>query len=244
MVELIKFFADAIAKALPGISEARRRKRRTGLGAELFLLYVRLNEVTLAAERVIDDFEEHAKRIQIRVDRGYDLHVLRGKTWITASAEVQALNLARVGDLLLRSREVLQAMDADSYNRITRILEWKRGTLQILLRTLRSGRFPLLSEDLEVKANLSVERHSVSSRPPVADDVLMPPWRARILPPVDEVWGPEAHAEVVRYLREGKPREQLGEIRTALESMRAALEQHFSLDDVLLEVGDSRFQVM
>ncbi|PSJ27097.1 hypothetical protein B7P34_19355 [Streptosporangium nondiastaticum] len=68
---------------------------------------------------------------------------------------------------------------------------------------------------------------------------LVPRWREEALM-LDTSWGPEEYAKVTRYLRERKPREQLDQMRTALAALRTALEEHFSIADVLLDVGNRR----
>lgn len=59
--------------------------------------------------------------------------------------------------------------------------------------------------------------------------------------PMDEPWGPEILAIVKDYLASRKPREQLDEIRISLEKIKAALEEHFTISDILLRAGDPRF---
>lgn len=45
---------------------------------------------------------------------------------------------------------------------------------------------------------------------------------------------------VEEYLAVREPRRRLGEIRDSLEKIRAALEENFTITDVLLRAGDPR----
>lgn len=45
---------------------------------------------------------------------------------------------------------------------------------------------------------------------------------------------------MTRNLKERKPHEQLEKIRSCLTELRSALLEHFTLADVLLEVGDRK----
>ena len=44
------------------------------------------------------------------------------------------------------------------------------------------------------------------------------------------------------YFETRKPYEQLEEIREVLVKLRSALAQHFSLEDILIDIGDRTFQ--
>ena len=58
---------------------------------------------------------------------------------------------------------------------------------------------------------------------------------------LDSQWTPEFREIIKAYLAERNPRQQLAEIRTSLEAIRDALAETFTLGDVLLKVGDSKF---
>jgi len=55
-------------------------------------------------------------------------------------------------------------------------------------------------------------------------------------------WDEPVYREVVRYLEHERPEERVREIRALLEEIRQVLDSTFSLQDVLLKVGDRRFR--
>jgi hypothetical protein len=55
-------------------------------------------------------------------------------------------------------------------------------------------------------------------------------------------WDEPVYREVVRYLEDERPEERVREIRALLEEIRQVLDSTFSLQDVLLKVGDRRFR--
>jgi hypothetical protein len=61
--------------------------------------------------------------------------------------------------------------------------------------------------------------------------------------PLDEPWNQEIYEQVKLYLEVRNPRAQLKDIKAALESIHAALERTFSIKDILLRVGDERFDL-
>jgi hypothetical protein len=80
--------------------------------------------------------------------------------------------------------------------------------------------------DFQVQHDLAELTFEVSGR-----------WRSTALN-TGTTWGPEILTQVETYLTRRAPRQQIEEIKVALVAMREALEEHFSIDDVLLEVGD------
>lgn len=243
MIELVKALVDTVAKALPSISAMRKDKRSRELGAGLFMLYVRLNEMTLIAEDIIGCLETYAERMQRHLDHGDDPHALTGGSWISEKIDVQVVNLDRVARLLWDRGQVLQIMDTDSYNQLILLIDWKSGALRRLLDIMRSGALPLPSqEDLQAAMGPDTGRraHSVEHQN-LMHEVLEPQWKKTALP-TGASWGSEIYPQVLHYLQERKPREQLDEIRAALAAMRTVLDRHFSIADILLEVGDERLR--
>ncbi|HET9899099.1 MAG TPA: hypothetical protein VFQ44_29595 [Streptosporangiaceae bacterium] len=214
MIDLIKTLVETLAQILPRIGSVRSDKRRRELGVTLFMLYVRLNETMLTAESIVDSLETYTVTMQRHTEDGDYPYALRAGRWIADKITSQVVNLERLGGLLASQAAVLQIIDADAYNKLVPLLETKFGALAQLLSIMRRGALPLdLTPGPHGSWNSTTLRTSIT-------------------------WGDEIYDQVVSYLTERAPREQIAGIRAALAAMREALERHFSISDVLLEVGD------
>lgn len=56
----------------------------------------------------------------------------------------------------------------------------------------------------------------------------------------DAPWGEDAYKIVKKFLSTREPHEQLEKIATIAKDLKMALEKHFSISDILLEVRDMR----
>ncbi|WP_353942162.1 hypothetical protein ABII15_11290 [Streptomyces sp. HUAS MG91] len=242
MVELIRTLVEALTQGLPGLRGIQQEKRRRKLGAELFILYVRLNEAMLAADHIVRSLEIYVQRMGSHIARGDDRYALTAGNWIVGDVQKQIVNLTRISGLMTERGAALQIINPDAYNALHPLLSGKFNGLRVLLEIMRSGALPLgptqediaRATDFRDPAPRGRQHHMMSLM-----HELSPQWRESALTTSSE-WGPSTYECVVQYLQERKPREQLTEIRTALEMLRAALEEHFTITDVLLEVGDSR----
>ncbi|MYW68788.1 hypothetical protein GTY65_32630 [Streptomyces sp. SID8379] len=242
MVELIRALVEAVTQGLPGLRGIREEKRRRELGAELFLLYVRLNEAMLAADAIVRSLEVYVERMGGHLEHGNDRYALTAGNWIVGSVRKQIVNLTRISGLMGRHGTALQIINPDAYNRLHPLLSGKFNALRVLLDIMRSGALPLAPTGEDIARAMEAgdpESDDGQDRMMALMRELSPRWHDSALATSSE-WGPSTYDCVVLYLREREPRGQLAEIRGALEALRAALEEHFTIADVLLEVGDSR----
>lgn len=237
MIDLIKVIVQTLAQVVPQLRGIKNDKRKRELGATLFILYVRLNEATLAGESIIYGLEGYVRgmeRYREKPDRRY---LLRGGYWVAQKVQHQITNFERLDELIRESDVVLQIIDADSFNNLRFLLERKFGALLMLSRIMGSGSLPLLphaDEDLRLLMELGDDQR-----------VLAMTWegirsRDGNTIPIKSDWEEEAYEQIVSYLQERNPREQLAQIRASLSSLRKALEDNFSISDILLEVEDRR----
>lgn len=242
MVELIRALVEALTQGLPGIRGIHQEKRRRKLGAELFMLYVRLNEAMLTADKIVRSLETYAQRMSGHLEHGNDRYALTAGNWIAGDVQKQIVNLTRISGLMSERGAALQIINPEAYNLLHPLLSGKFNALRVLLDIMRSGALPLAptQEDIARAMDSShLARYDRQHQMMVLMQELSPQWRDTALATSSE-WGPSTYDYVVHYLQERKPREQLSEIRNALEMLRTALEENFTITDVLLEVGDSR----
>ncbi|MFS4107228.1 hypothetical protein [Streptomyces sp. PD-S100-1] len=242
MVELIRVLVEALTQGLPGLHGIHRAKRHRKLGAELFMLYVRLNEAMLAADEIVRSLETYTQRMSGHLAHGDDRYALTAGNWIAGNVQKQIVNLTRISALMSERGAALQIINPDAYNQLHPLLSGKSNALRVLLDIMRSGALPLAPTQEDIAramdsshlAGFDGHRHMM-----VLMRELSPQWRDTALPTSSE-WGPSTYDCVVQYLQERRPREQLTEMREALEGLRAALEEHFTIADVLLEAGNWR----
>ena len=58
---------------------------------------------------------------------------------------------------------------------------------------------------------------------------------------ISEPWNNNVYRQIKTHLDSRRPRDQLKYIYAAATQLRESLEKHFSIADILLEVGDRRF---
>ncbi|GGJ64833.1 hypothetical protein [Streptomyces brasiliensis] len=242
MLEIIRTLIEALANGFPGIRSMREDKRHRQLGAELFLLYARMNQLMLTAEDIVRYLEEYAASTAHRPTGELPEHDRRLRPLV----ERQREDLLDVRHLLDERSAVVQIIEPEAYNRLAPLLGLKQGALDTLCRIMYGGDLPLGPSQAEIDAWTAAlpPRRDDPSRSSlfglVAADRLVERsarrWREDALPRGS--WGRDVHARVVHYLAERQPRGQLTEIRSALTLLRSTLLENFTLADVLLEVGD------
>ena len=238
MIDLIKLIVQTLTQVIPQLRGIRGDQRRRELGATLFILYVRLNETALAGEGIIYGLEAYIRGMehyhQKPATRG---HLLKGEYWVSNQVRHQITNFERLDELIRESSVVLQIIDTESYNNLKFLLERKFGGLLQLSRIMRSGSLPLLphsDDDLRTLIALGSDQRALAMAWHDIHDT------DGNMIPMQSDWGDETCEQIASYLQERNPREQLTQIRASLSSLRKALEENFTLSDILLEVEDRR----
>jgi hypothetical protein len=239
MLDFIQTILTIVGKALPAIATRQREKRASKIGAELFLFYVQVNEAIVCAENIIDSLETYVERMGLHHE-----YALTAGEWIEYQVEKQCINLARIGETMAHWREQLQILDGESFAKIIPLLRGKANALDSLLQAMRAKNLPLSvsQEDLENFARKALDAEASRDekyrlQDEFANDVL----NGSVS--LQSPWDSEVCQVVVTYLQERNPRQQIAQIRTVLEKIRAALVANFSIQDVIMEVGDKRFDI-
>jgi len=251
LIDIIRTLVDALVHGLPNLMGLREDKRRRRLGAELFLLYSKINQVVLTAEAIVGFLETYAES-----QPGPSQRFWPG-TSIVPLLQKQAEDLRKVYELLSGSRRhavVMQILEPDAHNRLAILLGVKQGALKWLIAMVRVADELPLEPSLDELAALARELPAPPTPPTednpstygfhwlMADGLVRHAgsrWEEGALPG-REHWDAQIHARVTRYLAERKPREQVKEMRSCLSMLRSTLLEHFTLAEVMLEVGDAR----
>jgi hypothetical protein len=237
VIEIVKALVDLLARAVPALSGARHNRKLKAVGADLFLLYFRLNEIIVTAERIVRSLEVYAERMSRHLADGSDAHALTAGRWIRDDLVQQAVNLRRMRDLLRRREFTLVLLDADTYNELTPLLDLKGGAIETLLVAIERGTLPASPSSGDLSVVLATT--DMWNRDPDYDRIVHHVSHDGI--PLDRPWDADVFRVVTAYLRKRDPRAQLAEIRAVVAQLRTTLLQHFAVEDMLLVVGDERF---
>jgi len=241
VIEFLQPLVDAVTKAVPAFVKKKERDASAKLGAELFLVYVQFNEALVLAEQIVRILEDYVERMTSHTRTGGDAYALTAGDQVSGKIHQQMGNLIGIRNRIYRQKWALQVLDGRSTNELELLLDLKFSALSALAHTIGDQRIPLrttgiLIDDRGVlcasddRARYSrIGQYQKLSEELAANSV-----------PMNEPWGIEILAIVKDYLAIRRPREQLDEIRTSLEKIRAALEANFTISDILLRAGDPR----
>ncbi|WP_328531228.1 hypothetical protein OG984_08905 [Nocardioides sp. NBC_00368] len=228
MIEFVKLIVDVVLRAVPGIVSRNERDRAAQLGADLFLLYVQINDVLVRAEQIVTEME--------RYDGAADLELATARGALLRLVPDQIADIRVIAEGLERLRWELQVLDGQSSLTIDFLLDRKLSALDLLSHALTLDHLPLGMTSIEVD-----------------DEGIRWP---KIRPTHEARWlvcrnlsgelggdNPTREDEVRRirlYLERRQPREEMRAIRESLEKVREAIAANFTIQDILIRAGDPR----
>jgi hypothetical protein len=217
MLEAIKVAIEPLSKSInpSAISEWRRKKKLQEIGARLFLLYMMLNEVLLTAEDVLDELDWEGALVskEGQGEQEEDEPIRRRR--IRRLLKQQSENFEYIYDQLYFLRPELVAIDEESDYSVHRLLGNKFRRLAVVCELIEDGRIP----PSNLLSGFSIVEESISCSVP---------------------WTAETYAKIEKHVSEG--RKGIEDIRVALGQLRTSLKETFSVQDILLGVGDEKFR--
>jgi hypothetical protein len=244
MFELIKIMVEAITKSLSikSITELRKSKRLTEIGTNLFIIYSALNNMLVVGREIVRELEIGLEWMERKIEEGEPEREFF--TNLNFLLTQQSVNIVRLVRSLKDIKAELLLVAPDVYLNLAPLIHGKFNAISVLLAELsvRSS-FPKLvslSQDglqkLEESQKRTRESHNIPRLNPFFDDGFL------IAEPIENLSAiPTYKRDVIRkYLEERHPREVLAEIERAAEILREAIKENFSLQDILLKVGDDR----
>lgn len=228
MIEFVKLLVDVVLKAVPGMVSKNERDRAARLGADLFLLYVQINDVLVRAELIVTQME--------RYDRATDLELATARGALLQLVPEQISDLREITGRLQALHWELGVLDGESSASLEFLLGMKSSALDQLSYALTLDHLPLGTTTVEVDDDgirWPQVRPAHHARRTVFDNLR------------DELGRdhPTREDEVRRirtYLERRQPREEMRAIRENLEKLREAIAANFTLQDILIRAGDPR----
>ena len=228
MIEFVKLIVDVVLKAVPGIVSRNERDKAARLGADLFLLYVQVNDVLVRAEQIITQME--------RYDRASDLELATARGALLQLVPDQISDLRAVTERLQALHWELQVLDGEAYVSLDFLVGIKSSALDQLSYALTLDHLPLGTTTVEVDDDgirWPEVRPAHHARWTLFDDLREELGRDN----------PTREDEVRRirtYLERRQPREEMRAIRENLENLREAIAANFTIQDILIRAGDPR----
>jgi hypothetical protein len=217
MLEAIKVAIELLSKSInpSAISEWRRKEKLQEIGARLFLLYMVLNEVLLTGEDILDELDRKGPLAskEGQGEQEEDEPIQRRR--IRRLLKQQAENFEYIYDQLYLLRAELVAIDEDSDYSLHRLLGNKFRRLAVVCELIEDDRIP----PHNLLSGFSIVEESISCSVP---------------------WTAETYAKIEKHVSEG--RKGIEDVRVALGQLRTSLKETFSVQDILLGVGDEKFR--
>jgi hypothetical protein len=230
VLEIIKAIIDPIAKSLslPALLEARKNRKAHELGTELFLLYASLNDVLVLGRDIVAELERVCARMEQKFRGGRPNEGCSSR--LEFLLRQQSLSILKLVGSIKRLHLVLQVISPDTFVKIHPLLEGKRNAVDGLLDYIVTRKLVSVDPD-HLRALLDDVGHRSNS----LDRLFM-------VEPIDNVGVLIAKQyPIIRgYLENRKPATALDDIERVAKGLREALEENFSIREILLNVGDQR----
>ena len=250
MFELIKVLVDYLGKLLSPaeLLKLKKEKDLRELGSRLFILYVRLNEIIVTGEKIIEDLEFFVSRRESELSMGerneYTLDW--GKKVMVSTLGRQQANIARFSLALQGVHFQMAIVDSDAYWKLEYLLHAKKTALAFLLDVLNDGKITLSGPtEQELKGHLEkLDIERVKSARWIAGlefSRQVGKELVRDVVSVSGTWDNDVYSRIKTYLEKRKPRDQLKSLYAVATQLRKSLEKYLSVTDILLEVADEKF---
>ncbi|NUL02070.1 hypothetical protein HRW07_02160 [Streptomyces lunaelactis] len=144
MFELLRLLVETVVQGVPGLASYRRGKKRRNLAVELFLIYVRFNEILVNAEEILRLLERYLGADHYgRSDLEAELH--NSLSW-------QGAALRGIHQVMKANSSPLVILEAEAYIKLRNMTDLKYGDLTKLGIALSLGRLPISRETSDIEA--------------------------------------------------------------------------------------------
>jgi len=244
MLELLKILVEHVLKALAPdrVASVKKEKRLTELGTDIFLVYSALNAVIVHGRQIVAELEGGIPWMRRKVAEGEPERVYFQRVLVRISQQLR--NVEKLTTAVARLQDQLLLLDSDAALNLEPILAGKLNVLRALHDAVRSGAVVSIDE-----AKLREMLSSGQSRDPdeverlryshYYDGAIFSELLVYHIPDVQNLRANKVDL-VESYLASGVANARLTELENHARALRGAIEKYFSLQDILLAVGDGR----
>jgi hypothetical protein len=251
MFELLKTLVESLLKgfSFDKLAAKRREKRLAEVGTEVFLLYTSINEILVVGEMIVSALEGALSWLAEKEQAGeIDRHYFTPLDFLLRQ---QGNNILKFQGSLKRVALELQLISPDEYSQIAPLIHGKGNALACVVDNLVGNygqAVALPTVDMRQLSLALAAGHPVTGRPlQPGEEPFFSEFQREVYKYVATVkvpnlcyLGQDAAAVIRSYLAQENPRAWLEEIKELLFKLHDGIERHFSLQDILLEVGDRR----
>jgi hypothetical protein len=262
MFEIIKFLAETLLKSfsISSLAEHQKKKKLNEIGVELFLLYTALNEIFVLGNSIVDELENAISKLEEKKKKGEDDP--RCWTRLNDFLPLQAQNIVKFVGSLKRLALELQVIAPEVYLKTAPLMHRKFNLVQALIYSLEGhGDKPILGyfdfDALEkIVKSPPVKRYekNLNNNDYPGEAIRNSVTNEEIKELNNKLYGKyhkldipdlysfdlSSYKTLKTYLKASKPRDQLDEIEVILKDLRKGIIENFSVEDILLEVGDKK----
>lgn len=240
MLELFKILGELLIKviATESIINAKKSKKLRKLGVDLFLMYSTLNSAIVLGRRILERLDWGVWWMKSSIREGEPRAVCCMSD--VAPMFNRQLSLLRGFVTAFRHLDLeTEVLSSEVAWRLVPIATEKMNALNLLSLAIERGKTRLVSLD-EVKMRWLMEYAADPLRKSslefeMFDGLII----ERGIADVSAIEVSQ-HPIVEAYLQSGKAKNDLDELERLAHLLRASIEKNFSVQDILLDVGDRR----
>jgi hypothetical protein len=236
--DLLKFFVEVTLKILPSVSAEKRKNTLNSIGADLFQIYIFLNEAEMLGEIILETLDGDIERL------GRKMATEGGEATITVGWQFPSLltrqrqNLDFILMLLKKYGDELQVVDPVAYRKLRLSVTRKFNALSVITSLLGSSQIPIERNSNSLTELMDrLVRESVHGNLRDIKNFMSEVDNALIMVPVEDSWSASQYQELAEVLDITRLERQLASIRQSLDSLRESLTNTFSIQEILPLVG-------
>ena len=251
MIEILKILAENLVKLISpeAISKAHKRKKLNDIGIEVFLLYSSLNSVLVHGHEILKELERGLVWMKRKVSEGEPERIYYQS--ITFRLNQQLLLLKQFVEAYNRLRNVLEIIEPELKLNLYPIINGKINAIVLLELAISGRNTPTRLVSINMEKLISITDNDSlnntdflktlrsASNGFEGDEFFNDLIIEEGIKDTDNIRA-DSFQIIENYLNSGIPRERLALIEKYAKLLREKILQNFSVEELILRVGDKR----